>query len=109
MRGCHQGASSRPIALGGILVLAIAPLALAAFIELRRAVARRAGPFDFVVQRRAGQSALYRTFEVALGGAIAMAVSLLVFPSERIFGVDAAARMLGQLTDALPAADGLHT
>jgi hypothetical protein len=49
------------------------------------------------------ESALYRTSEVALGGAIAVAVSVFVFPERAHgLGVDAAARILGQLADALP-------
>jgi uncharacterized membrane protein YccC len=96
-----------PIALGGILVLAIAPLALAAAFN----PSFRVAPFSAVLvllisgQLNEGpvESALYRTFEVALGGAIAVAVSLLVFPERAHgLGVDAAARILGQLANALP-------
>jgi uncharacterized membrane protein YccC len=93
--------------LGGILVLAIAPLALAAAFN----PSFRVAPFSAVLvllisgQLNEGpvESALYRTFEVALGGAIAVAVSLLVFPERAHgLGVDAAARILGQLANALP-------
>jgi len=49
------------------------------------------------------ESAIYRTFEVALGGAIAVAVSVFVFPERAHgLGVNAAAGILGQLADALP-------
>jgi len=49
------------------------------------------------------ESALYRTFEVALGGAVAVAVSLLVFPQRAHgLGLDAAARILDQLARLLP-------
>jgi hypothetical protein len=49
------------------------------------------------------ESALYRLLEVALGGAVAVTVSLLVFP-ERAYGLglDAATRALDQLAQVLP-------
>ena len=49
------------------------------------------------------ESALYRFLEVALGGAVAIVVSLLVLPDRaHRLGLDAAARALDQLASALP-------
>jgi uncharacterized membrane protein YccC len=89
------------------LALAIAPLALAAAINPNFRVA----PFSAVlVLLIAGQfdegpveSAFIRSLEVALGGVIAVVVSLLVFP-ERAHGLGrkAAVRILEQLARVLP-------
>ncbi|HML06896.1 MAG TPA: FUSC family protein [Xanthobacteraceae bacterium] len=96
-----------PIAQGGVLALTIAPLALAAAFN----PSFRVAPFSAVLvllisgQLAEGpiESALYRTLEVALGGAVAVAVSLLVFPQRAHgLGLDAAARILDQLARALP-------
>jgi uncharacterized membrane protein YccC len=73
-----------PIAQGGVLALTIAPLALAAALNPNI----RAAPFSAaLVLLISGQlsegpieSALYRVAEVALGGVIAVTVSLLVLP-----------------------------
>ncbi len=95
------------IAQGGVLALTIAPLALAAALNPNFRVA----PFSAVLvllisgQLSEGpiESALYRVGEVALGSAIAVMVSLLVFPERaHRLGLDAAARMLEQLASALP-------
>jgi uncharacterized membrane protein YccC len=95
------------IAQGGILALTIAPLAFAAAINPNFRVA----PFSAVlVLLLAGQlgegpieSAITRLSEVALGGAIAIAVSLLVFPERAHgLGVEAAARILGRMAGVLP-------
>ena len=96
-----------PIALGGILALTIAPLALAAAFNPSFRVAPFSAVLVLLISGQLGEgpveSAIYRTFEVALGGAIAVVVSLLVFPERAHgLGVDAAARILGQLADALP-------
>ena len=96
-----------PIAQIGILALTIAPLAFAAAINPNFRVA----PFSAVlVLLLAGQigegpieSAFTRFLEVALGGAIALAVSLLVF-SQRAhsLGLEAAAHILQRMAEVFP-------
>jgi uncharacterized membrane protein YccC len=95
------------IAQGGVLALTIAPLALAAALNPNFRVA----PFSAVLvllisgQLSEGpiESALYRVAEVALGGVIAVTVSLLVFPERaHRLGLEAAARTLEQLARVLP-------
>jgi uncharacterized membrane protein YccC len=95
------------IAQGAVLALTIMPLAFAAAINPNFRVA----PFSAVlVLLLAGQlgegpveSAFTRLLEVALGGAIAIAVSLLVFPERaRSLGVEAAARILERMAKILP-------
>jgi len=96
-----------PIAQIGILALTIAPLAFAAAMNPNFRVA----PFSAVlVLLLAGQlgegpieSAFTRSLEVALGGAIAVAVSLLVF-SQRAhsLGLEAAARILRRMAEVFP-------
>src|SRR6516162_2693498 len=99
----HAGA----IAQGGVLALTIAPLAFAAAMNPNFRVA----PFSAVlVLLLAGQlgeglieSAVTRLSEVALGGAIAIAVSLLVLPARaHSLGVEAAARILEQMKKVIP-------
>ena len=96
-----------PLTQGAALALTIAPLALLAAFN----PSFRVAPFSAVLvllisgQLNEGpiESALYRTFEVALGGAVAVAVSLLVFPQRAHgLGLDAAARILDQLARLLP-------
>jgi uncharacterized membrane protein YccC len=95
------------IAQGGVLALTIAPLALAAALNPNFRVA----PFSAVLvllisgQLSEGpiESALYRVAEVALGGVIAITVSLTVFPERaHRLGLEAAARILEQLARVLP-------
>jgi uncharacterized membrane protein YccC len=95
------------IAQGGVLALTIAPLALAAALNPNFRVA----PFSAVLvllisgQLSEGpiESALYRVAEVALGGVIAVTVSLLVLPERaHRLGLEAAARTLEQLARVLP-------
>jgi uncharacterized membrane protein YccC len=94
------------IALAGVLALAVAPLALAAALS----PSFRVAPFTAVIVLLISnelegpiEAALYRLFEVAIGGASAVVVSLLVFP-ERAHprSLDAAARILDQLAQVLP-------
>jgi Fusaric acid resistance protein-like len=103
------------LATGGVLALSIAPLAYAA----ARKAAFRAAPFTaVVVLLLAGElgegpftAALIRLLEVALGGTIAVAVSLLIFP-ERAYtrAKQTAAEALEQLARALPVLlAGSHT
>jgi uncharacterized membrane protein YccC len=95
------------IAQGGVLTLTIAPLGFAAAMNPNFRVA----PFSAVlVLLLAGQlgeglieSAVTRLSEVALGGAIAIAVSLLVLPARaHSLGVEAAARILEQMKKVIP-------
>jgi Fusaric acid resistance protein-like len=95
------------IAQGGVLALTIAPLALAAALNPNFRVA----PFSAVLvllisgQLSEGpiESALYRVAEVALGGVIAVTVSLLVLPERAHHLVlEAAARVLEWLAHVLP-------
>ena len=95
------------ITQGGVLALTIAPLAFAAALNPNFRVA----PFSAVLvllisgQLSEGpiESALYRVAEVALGGVIAVTVSLLVLPERaHHLGLEAAARVLEQLARFLP-------
>ena len=92
---------------GGLLALTIAPLALMAAIKPSFRVAPFSAVLVLLISGQLGQgpivSALDRLFEVALGGVIAMAVSLLVLP-QRAFGLalSAAARTLDRMADFLP-------
>jgi len=95
------------IAQGGVLAFTIAPLALAAALNPNFRVA----PFSAVLvllisgQLSEGpiESALFRVAEVALGGVIAVMVSLLVLPERaHRLGLEAAASTLEQLARVLP-------
>jgi uncharacterized membrane protein YccC len=95
------------LAQSGVLALTIAPLAFAAAVNPNFRVA----PFSAVlVLLLAGQlgegpieSALTRLAEVALGGAVAVVVSLLIFPERaHRLGAEAAARSLERMARALP-------
>lgn len=91
----------------GALALATIPLSLAAAIN----PSFRVAPFSAVLVLLIGtdlgmspiNSALTRVLEVALGGAIAVLVSLLVLPERaRVMGMEAASRALDQMADILP-------
>jgi uncharacterized membrane protein YccC len=95
------------LAQNGVLALTIAPLAFAAAFNPNFRVA----PFSAVlVLLLAGQlgegpieSAVTRLAEVALGGAVAVVVSLLVFPQRaHKLGAEAAARALERMARAMP-------
>ncbi|HTZ01846.1 MAG TPA: FUSC family protein [Xanthobacteraceae bacterium] len=91
----------------GILVLAIAPLALLAAFNPNFRVAPFSAVLVILISGQFGEgpveSAITRSSEVALGGVIAVIVSLVVFP-ERAHNVrlKAAARLLRQFANALP-------
>jgi uncharacterized membrane protein YccC len=96
-----------PLALTGVLVLTIAPLAFAAAIN----ASFRAAPFSAIlVLLIAGQlgegpvgSALLRIGEVALGAAIAIAAPFLVFPARaHSLALETAARILREMASVLP-------
>jgi uncharacterized membrane protein YccC len=95
------------LALTALLVITIAPLAIAAAVN----ASFRAAPFSaLLVLLIAGQlgegpvgSALLRIGEVALGAVIAIVISFLVFPERaRSLALDAAARILREMARILP-------
>ena len=94
-------------AVAGVLALAIAPLAYGAALNPSFRVAPFTAVLVLMISSQLGEgpieSAFYRALEVAIGGAVAIAVSVLVFPSRaHALGLDAAARVLEQLAQALP-------
>jgi uncharacterized membrane protein YccC len=95
------------MALAGLLALTIAPLACAAALNPSFRVAPFTAALVLLISGQLGEgpieSALYRLLEVALGGAVAVTVSLLVFPQRAHgLGLDVAARILDQLAQILP-------
>lgn len=89
------------------LALAIAPLAYAATLSPSFRVAPFTAVLVLMIASQLGEgptaSAFYRALEVALGGAVALAVSVLVFPARaHSLGLDAAAGVLEKLARALP-------
>ncbi len=95
------------ISQAGVLVLAVAPLSLAAAINPSFRVAPFSAVIVLLIGGELGETpivtAVTRVLEVAVGGAVAMVVSLLVFP-ERVhkLGLGAAAKILRQMADLLP-------
>jgi uncharacterized membrane protein YccC len=99
----HAGA----IAQGGVLALTIAPLAFAAALNPNFRVAPFSAVLVLLLSGQLGEgpieSALTRFLEVALGGAIAIIISLLVF-SQRAhsLGSETAAQILGRMAKGFP-------
>jgi uncharacterized membrane protein YccC len=96
-----------PLAQAGVLAITIAPLALAAAINPNFRVAPFSAVLVLLISGQFGQSpiasAIMRSSEVALGGVIAVVVSLLVFPERaHHMRLEAAARLLRQLARDLP-------
>lgn len=94
-------------AVAGVLALAIAPMAYAAALNPSFRVAPFTAVLVLMISNQFGagpiESAFYRLVEVAIGGAIAMVVSLFVFPARaHALGLQAAANVLEQLAQALP-------
>src|SRR5262245_5336251 len=94
------------LALAGVLALTIAPLAFAAAVNPSFRSAPFTGAIVLPIAGQVGEgpieSALYRLFEVALGGGVAVVVSLLVLPQRAYgLGLDAAARLLDLLAQLL--------
>jgi uncharacterized membrane protein YccC len=96
-----------PWVQAGVLILAIAPLALAASLHQYF----RAAPFSAVLvlllSNQLGEgpigSAFYRLLEVALGGLATILVSMLVFPERAsTLSLNAATRVLNVLANMLP-------
>lgn len=96
-----------PLAEAGLLALAIAPLALLAAFNPNFRVAPFSAVLVLLIAGRFGEgpieSAVTRSTEVALGGLIAVLVSLLVFPERAQHSrLSAAVRLLQQLARELP-------
>jgi uncharacterized membrane protein YccC len=94
------------LALAGVLGLTIAPLAFAAAVNPSFRSAPFTGAIVLLIAGQVGEgpieSALYRLLEVALGGGVAVVVSLLVLPQRAYgLGLDAAARLLELLAQLL--------
>lgn len=95
------------LALAGVSALAIAPLALLAALSPRFAAAPSTGVIvvlaPTITHASPFVSASDRVLEVALGGAVALVVSLVVFPARaRVLVREAAADMLDVVAQALP-------
>ena len=91
----------------GILALAIAPLALLAAFNPNFRVAPFSAVLVILIAGQFGEgpveASITRSSEVALGGVIAVVVSLLVFPERaHHMRLNAAVRLLRQLAGALP-------
>ena len=96
-----------PLAEAGLLALAIAPLALLAAFNPNFRVAPFSAVLVLLIAGQFGEgpveSAITRSAEVALGGVIAVLVSLLVFPERaHQLRLSAAGRLLQQLARELP-------
>jgi len=96
-----------PLAEALVLVLTIAPLALASAFNPNFRVAPFSAVLVLLIAGQFGegpvQSAITRSSEVALGGVIAVAVSLLGFPQRaHNMRLQAAAQLLQQLARELP-------
>src|ERR1700746_404304 len=96
-----------PIAQVGILALTIAPLAFAAAMNPNFRVAPFSAVLVLLLSGQLGEgpieSAFTRFLEVALGGAIALAVSLLVFTQRaHSLGREAAAQILQRMGTVFP-------
>jgi uncharacterized membrane protein YccC len=98
---------SEPISQAVALAASVAPMAVAAAIN----PAFRVAPFSAVLVLLIGSelgespiaSALTRVVEVAIGGAVAVLVSLVVFPERAHgMGLEAASRILKQMAELLP-------
>ena len=90
-----------------VLALSVAPLAFAAALNPNFRVAPFSAVLVLLISDQLGespvQSALTRLLEVALGGAVAVAVSLLVFPERaHRLALEAAARVLEEMARDLP-------
>jgi hypothetical protein len=91
-----------------VLAVTIAPLAFMAALNPNFRVAPFSAVLVLLISGQLGEgpigSALTRLFEVALGGAVAVLVSLLVLPvrADRL-ARDAAARVLNEMAKGLPA------
>ena len=90
-----------------VLALAVAPLAFAAAINPSFRVAPFSAVLVLLIGGAIGESptgsAATRVLEVALGGLVAVAVSVLVLPDRaNRLGLEAAGRILNQMADFVP-------
>jgi uncharacterized membrane protein YccC len=95
------------VALAGVLVLVVAPLALLGAINSRFATSTFTGVIVLMVpgmtQTGPVESAFFRSLEVAVGGLVAVAVSFLVLPTRaHALAIEAAAQMLDLAAQSLP-------
>jgi len=94
------------IALAGVLVMAVVPLALLGAINSRFNVATFTGVMVLLVPGISHgpiESAFYRVVEVAVGSITALAVSLLVLPARaHSLAIEAAAQMLDLAARSIP-------
>jgi uncharacterized membrane protein YccC len=95
------------IALAGVLVLVVAPLALLGAINPRFTTSTFTGVIVLMVPgmmyTSPVESAFFRAIEVAVGGAVAVAVSFLVLPARaHTLAIEAAAEMLDLAARSLP-------
>jgi uncharacterized membrane protein YccC len=95
------------LALAGVLVLVVAPLALLGAINPRFATSTFTGVIVLMVpimmHTGAVESAFFRAIEVAVGGAIAVVVSFVVLPTRaHALAIEAAAQMLDLAAQSLP-------
>src|SRR3984893_9534695 len=106
-RGLRLILPANEISLLIALAIAVAPLALLAAINTNL----RVGPYTAVIVvvgpsiAHAGpvDSAFYRVLEVAIGGAIGLAVSLLVFPARaHVLAIEVAACILDLMAGIMP-------
>jgi len=95
------------VALAGVLVIVVAPLALLGAVNPRFATSTFTGVLVLMVPgtMHAGpiESAFYRVIEVAVGGIVAVAVSFLVLPARaHALAIEAAVEMLDLAARSLP-------
>ena len=98
---------SNDVSLAGVLALAVAPLAFLGGVYPSLSVAPLTGVLVLLVPRfvHVGpiESAVDRMLEVAVGGIIALAVSLLVLPARaHSFVIEGAARTLNLMAGSFP-------
>jgi uncharacterized membrane protein YccC len=95
------------IALVGVLILVVAPLALLGAINPRFTTSAFTGVMVLMVPDMTHtspiESAFFRMIEVAVGGAVAVVVSLAVLPARaHALAIEAAAQMLELAAQSLP-------
>ncbi|HLK80302.1 MAG TPA: FUSC family protein [Xanthobacteraceae bacterium] len=97
---------SSEIALAGVLILAVAPLALLGAVNPRFNVATFTGVMVLLlpgITYGPIESAFYRVVEVAVGGLTALAVSLFVLPARaHSLAIEAAAQALDLAARSIP-------
>ena len=99
---------STVFAFGGVLALAVAPPAYAAAVSPSFRAAPVTAVLVLIISTQLGETAIelafYRSIGVAVGGIIAIVVSLLVLPTRaHKLGLEEAGRVLEQMAQVLPA------